>query len=383
MNKIKKFLKAMDCSAVFIAKNSDNAFAYFTELPLQWFDGASLVLKKGKKPLIICSSLEYKWIKGKKGFRVKQVKEKEDFKQILKKELTAKKIGVNKAGFCCKALGKLKRILGKKKVISIDKEIGKAMEIKSKQEIELIRKACSITTNALKKVPKLVKKGISEKELALALEFEMRKQGAEGIAFPLICASGKNAGIPHFIPSGKKIGKGFLLVDLGARYKNYCADVSRTFFVGKASEKEKEIYASVLKAKKKAEELLKGKKKAEKLLEGKKHAGNLLREKRNKEKMLLEKEVSAKKVYLAAEEELKKAGFKLVHALGHGVGINSHDFPRRINEKANFKLLEGMVFTLEPGIYDSRMGIRIEDTYLKTRKGFEKLSRFPEELAEI
>lgn len=353
-NKINELFKRTKCNTIFIAKNSqDTAFSYFTELPLQWFEGASLILKKGKKPLIVCSSLEYKWIAGKKGFRIAAIKKKEEFKKLLKKELSGKKIGINKNNFSCKGIAKLKRILGKKRLVSVDKEIERLMEIKSKEEIALIKKACEITTKALKIVPKLVKKGISEKDLALALEFEMRKQGAEDIAFPPICASGKNAGIPHFIPSKKKIEKGFLLVDLGARYKNYCADVSRTFYVGKASEKEKEIYYVVLNAKKKSEELLKN------------------------------ENIVAKKLHLIGEKELKKAGFELVHAIGHGVGLKVHDFPSRINAKANFKLKEGMVFTLEPGIYNNKFGIRIEDTYLKTKKGFEKLSKCSERLIEI
>lgn len=354
ISKIKQLFNLTKCNTIFIAKNvGDTDFSYFTELPMQWFEGATLILKKRKKPLIVCSSLENKWIAKKKGFLVTSVKKKEEYKKLLKKELSGKKIGVNKNSFSCKGIGKLKRILGKKKLVSVEKEIEKLMEIKTKKEIALIRKACKITMNALKKVPVLVKKGISEKELALQLEFEMRRNGAEGIAFPPICASGKNAGIPHFIPSEKRIGKGFLLVDLGARYKNYCADVSRTFFVGKASEKEKEIYAVVQNAKKKAEELL------------------------------LDENVSAKRLHLAAEKELKKAGFELVHSLGHGIGLKAHDFPARINAKANFKLKEGMVFTLEPGIYNNKMGIRIEDTYLKTKKGIEKLSKFSEKLTEI
>jgi len=353
MGKIESLFKSTDLDCILVRKSSQDVnFSYFTKLPLDYFDNALLVLKRNEKQIIFVSTLEYKWLAGNRNFDVSEVKKKEEFRKELKKEISCSKIGLNKDGLEYKTVGRFEHLFKNKSIVNISKDIEKLREIKDKDEINCIKKAGDITSKAFRLVPELVKDKLTEKQAVLELEYFMKKQGSETLAFPPIVASGKNAGIPHFIPSDKKIGNGFLMVDIGARYKNYCSDMSRTFFVGKPTKLDKKNYALVLEAKNSAESLLK---------EG----------------------ISARKVHITAEKILKKGNYALVHALGHGLGLKGHDVPYRLNAKANFKLKENMVLTIEPGIYDSKKGIRIEDVVLIKKKGFEYLGNFTRELSEI
>ena len=353
MDKIKQLFKQTNLDCILIRKNPlDVNFSYFTKLPLDYFDNALLVLKRNEKPIIFVSSLEYKWLAGRKDFDVREVKKREEFRKELKKEISCKKIGLDKSELNYSTAGQFERLFKNKSIVNVSKEIEKLREIKGTDEIECIRKAGNMTSKAFTLIPELVKDRLTEKQCVLELEYFMKKQGSETLAFPPIVASGKNAGIPHFIPSDKKIQNGFLMVDIGARYKNYCSDMSRTFFVGKPTNLDKKGYALVREAKNSAESLLK---------EG----------------------ISAKRIHNQAEKILKKGNYPLVHALGHGLGLKAHDVPARLNSKVRFKLKENMVFTIEPGIYDSQKGIRIEDVVLIKKKGFDYLGNFTRELIEI
>jgi len=327
-------------------------FSYFTSLPLNQFHGNALLLRKKRKPLIASTFLESGLLKEKKEFSVTELKKKADFVKLLKKQFPKKKIGINYSEHSAASLARLKRKLKGKKLVNISKELEKLREKKLKPEASKVFRAVKFTERALEKVPKLYKKGMTERELALKLEFEVRKAGAEGTSFPIIVASAKHASIPHYITADKKISKGFLLIDFGARYKNYCADLSRTFFVGKAGRKEKELYECVRNAKIAAEKIAKP-------------------------------GVKASALFNASDSVLKESGHKMKHALGHGIGLQDHDFPHGISAKAKWKLEEGMCIAIEPAVYGKTGGLRLEDNYYVSCDGIVRLSKAPKSLVEL
>ena len=144
-----------------------------------------------------------------------------------------------------------------------------------------------------------------------------------------------------------------MLIDFGAKYHNYCSDLTRTFFVGRAGEKEKELYSKVFEAQKMAEE---------KITEGAK----------------------ASEIFNEINSFLKReCGQELQHGLGHGLGLEVHDFPGGFTSVSKDILKENMVLTVEPGIYKKFGGIRIEDDILVLKKGCKKLSNASSELIEL
>ncbi|MDR0851313.1 MAG: aminopeptidase P family protein, partial [Clostridiales Family XIII bacterium] len=198
--------------------------------------------------------------------------------------------------------------------------------------------------------------GISEKEIAWEAEAAARKlYGADDLSFPVIVASGTNSSKPHHVPTDKKLEKGdFLTIDFGVRYKGYCSDITRTYFIGTPTEKQIEIYETVLNAAETA------KTRARIGMSG-------------KELDSIAREIIAAKGY----------GDNFPHSLGHGVGVEIHEAPR-ISQTGDQILEENMVFTIEPGIYVPGFGgVRIEDSVVLGPDGIRTLTNVPRELTVL
>jgi len=206
--------------------------------------------------------------------------------------------------------------------------------VKELEEIELIRKASAITDAAFEYVEKSIKAGITEKQLAWELEKALRERGSQSLPFDIIVGSGPNAALPHAKPSDRVINEGeTVVIDMGAKYAGYASDLSRTICVGKADTKLKKVYSTVYDAQAIAMAAI---------------AGGM----------------TGKKADAIARDVIKKAGYgeAFGHSLGHGVGLAEHELPY-LSPNAAEPLTEGMVFTVEPGIYLSGWGgVRIEDT---------------------
>ncbi|MHA1784970.1 MAG: M24 family metallopeptidase [Candidatus Helarchaeota archaeon] len=239
--------------------------------------------------------------------------------------------------------------LKKLKLRPASKLIESLRSIKSKKEIRLLRKAAKITDSAMKVAIDSIEVGITESEIAARLEYEMRKLGAQGIAFDTIVASGPNSAIPHATTSTRKIKKNeFILIDIGAIHEGYCNDMTRTVILGNASKKQKKFYDTVLKAKKNAEKTF-------------------------------ERGICSRKLDEVAREIIQKElKMEFIHSLGHGVGIDVHETPS-IGPSSENKLIKGNVFTIEPGVYEFNYGgVRLEDTYVITSdNSLESLNKFP------
>ena len=223
---------------------------------------------------------------------------------------------------------------------------------KNLQEIEFIKKAQSITDKTFEYILNEIKTGVTEKEIALKMEFFMRKCGSEGIAFDIIAVSGKNSSLPHGVPTDKIIENGdFLTLDFGAKWNGYCSDMTRTVAIGNPSQRQTEVYNTVLKAQKAALSAIKP-------------------------------EVTCKEIDKIARDIINQAGFEgcFGHGLGHSLGLEIHENPA-CNTRDETCLSEGMIMTVEPGIYlENEFGVRIEDMVLVTDNGNINLTKSPKEL---
>ena len=218
--------------------------------------------------------------------------------------------------------------------VNASKEIEQLASIKTEEEISYVKKACQIAEKAWLDVLPIIHEGMTERELANELEYRFKKFGASGTSFDSIIAFGKNAAVPHHETGDTKLKKNqCVLMDFGCLYKGYCSDMTRTLFFGEPDEKFLKAYLAVLTAHVKC---------AEGITEG-----------------MLGKEADQ-----IARDHLKSLGYGkyFTHSLGHGIGVNIHEFPT-LSPKGESALKENMVFSNEPGVYlDGKFGIRIEDS---------------------
>ena len=218
--------------------------------------------------------------------------------------------------------------------VDASKEIVELMSVKTEEEIVYLKKACQIAEKAWLDVIPLIREGMTERELANELEYRFKKFGASGTSFDTIIAFGKNAAVPHHETGDTKLKKNqCVLMDFGCLYKGYCSDMTRTLYFGEPDEKFLKAYLAVLTAHVKC---------AENIVAG----------------------MTGKEADAIAREHLSSLGYgKLfTHSLGHGIGVNIHEFPT-LSPKGEAVLKENMVFSNEPGVYlDGKFGIRIEDS---------------------
>ncbi len=223
---------------------------------------------------------------------------------------------------------------------------------KQADEVEKIRKAASIADEAFSSILKQIQPGISEKSIAFALEYEMRHRGATSVSFDIIVAAGEHAALPHARPSDTALAVGDLVaLDFGCVYEGYCSDMTRTIGIGHLTVEKQKIYHTVLKAQHAALQSIKAK-------------------------------IAAKEVDGVAREIITQAGYGeyFGHGLGHGVGLQVHEAPR-MSPISEDVLSEGMVVTVEPGIYVPTVGgVRIEDLVYITKGGIENFTKSPKDL---
>jgi len=228
-------------------------------------------------------------------------------------------------------------------------------EVKQPHELELLRRAIAITDEAFAHICDWIQPGMTEKEVEQEIARSMVSLGADEPAFDSIVASGPNGSMPHAIPGERCIQPGELVtIDMGARYKGYCADMTRTICLGEPAEpRMREIYDAVLKAMKTCEAGL--------------HAG-----------------ISSRDADALARNVLETAGLVeyYIHSTGHGVGLQVHEGPNLSQRVPEDKLLPaGAVVTIEPGVYIPGWGgARIEDCGLITQNGLEVLTQSPAQL---
>lgn len=266
--------------------------------------------------------------------------------------LGVRRLGVEASGISLAAFKELEVAANGVQLIPIKDEIDRLRGIKREEEIMYIRKAISTAERALEEVLPLVTPGVKEVELAAELEYRMKKMGGEKPPFDCIVASGPRSALPHAQPAHRQIESGdLLLFDFGSRCGGYCSDETVTFVFGSCTEEHRRIYGIVKDAHDRA---------IEKVRPG----------------------IPLAEIDALARGIIDRAGYAphFGHGTGHGIGLCVHEWPA-VRKESNDIAQEGMVFTIEPGIYIPGWGgVRIEDMVLVTSAGHEVLTKISKEL---
>jgi Xaa-Pro dipeptidase len=267
-----------------------------------------------------------------------------------------RRVGINFSGVSY--LGwesEAKPLLGAREFVDVSHAFSESRLIKDPDELETISKAALIISEALADVPELLQEGMTERSLKAKIDYSMVEKGADSPSFDSIIAFGENSAIPHHSPGERRLRRGdTVLIDVGARYRLYCSDITRTFFFGRASALQRQVYAKVLEAQ---TEALAG------IREG----------------------VTGRAVHQIAARTIDDSRFKgrFTHGLGHSLGLEVHDGPGLSRQNAR-ELKRGMVVTVEPGIYlPGEGGVRIEDDVVVTKASCKILTKSPRELIEV
>lgn len=348
MDSLKKILASLVVDAILITDLKN--IRYFTG-----FTGSSALCLYSKKGIFFITDFRYKEqsLKEVKGWDI--IIDKKKF-NALKKILT--KHNLKKIAFeSTISFEHLEILKGfKVKLIPLKRKILRLRESKTPEEVEKIRTAIKRAEEGFLKVKEMLKPGVAERDIAIELEYQIKRLGSGRLPFEVIVASGENSVLPHARSSVKKLEPGDLvLIDWGAEADGYYSDMTRTFLIkGKRNEDKKKIYSIVKKAQ---EEALK----------------------------VIRPGISASQVDRTARQYIEKMGYGKAfgHSTGHGVGLDIHELPS-ISVSSREKLKTGMIFTVEPGIYLNGIGgVRIEDMVLVTNHGAEILTHLPKDLEEI
>ena len=266
-------------------------------------------------------------------------------------------VGFEEATLAYAGLERMKKVLdGVELVSGASALLDGLREFKDEDELKYTAQAQDIADAAFRHILKFIKPEMTELEVALELEFFMRRQGAEGIAFETIAVSGSASSMPHGVPRPVKLEKGFLTMDYGAKVNGYCSDMTRTVVLGKADADMKKLYDTVLKAQLAALDVI-------------------------------EEGADCRGVDKVARDIIYGAGYEgcFGHGLGHGVGMYIHEAPRLSQgAKEGAKLISGQIVTVEPGIYlEGKYGCRIEDMVCVQPGGKHNFTHSPKEMIEL
>lgn len=341
LEKLKALLKKSSVDA-FLIENPVNLF-YLTGLH---FSAGSLLISETATLLLV----DGRYIESAKKqtlYPCEQVKE-ETMKEWLKSHHILK-LGFEKEGTTYKRFLDLKEAVCPIELGPVDSPVSELRTIKDEHEIEALKKAARLGDEGYSHLLTLLKEGVQESELATELEFFWKKKGAEGVAFDPIIAFNTNGSMPHYRAGKEKlVANSSVLIDCGVLLNNYHSDMTRVFFFGNPAPEIQTILQIVREAQEKALAICK--------------PGTALKE--------LDK---------AARGFITEKGYGdfFNHNLGHGVGLEIHEAPsiRSKGKEADCELKEGMVITIEPGIYLPGIGgVRWEDTIVIRPNGYERIT---------
>ncbi|MGE4483514.1 MAG: M24 family metallopeptidase [Oscillospiraceae bacterium] len=226
--------------------------------------------------------------------------------------------------------------------------------VKTREELDIMIKAQRIAEKSFNEILGIISTDITEKDLASELLYRMLKNGAEDSSFDIIVVSGVRSSMPHGVPEDRKIQKGFLTIDFGAKVDGYCSDTTRTLCIGQPTDEMKKAYDTVLEA----------------------QAAGISAARAN---------IMGQEIDKAARDVIYSAGYEgyFGHAFGHSLGLDIHESPNASPSEEKI-IPAGAVISAEPGIYiPGKFGIRIEDVIYITPEGCENITRLPKELTVI
>ena len=290
-----------------------------------------------------------------KGSEIVRYKKKIEGITFLLSDLKLKQIGFESASLTLSTHRTLLERLDDVKLIPLEEELKNLRAVKDGGELDFLHRAIDISSKAFSSMVEILKEGVIEREAALEMEFSMKRNGADDLGFDIIIASGKRSALPHGKASDKRIEKGnFILIDFGSEFQGYHSDQTRTLVCGQPTPEQKKVYQVVRDAQQRG---------IEKVRPG----------------------VPLLEIDGAAREHIRSHGYGdyFGHGLGHGIGLAVHEDPA-VNYENKGLVQEGMIFTVEPGIYIPDWGgVRIEDMVRVTSQGAELLTYLPRDLQSI
>ena len=337
-----------------VEPNLDMSFFYATGIPTGLFESCVAIVKPSGVE-VLSSELEELSARS-AGARTTVFKSRQDRIDLVRKRLKGmKRIGVNSEEVTHANYQFLRKHSVGAKLIDVSEAIANARMLKDEEEIRHIERACVIASKTAETVPELVRRNQTETEAAAEINFKMMTLGASGPAFETNASFGPSSAEPHYSPGKKRLKAGqFALFDFGAKSERYVSDITRTFVCAKPVSKQKKIYEVVLQAQLAAIDTIR---------DG----------------------VHGKDVDMAARKIIDGSPFKgkFIHSTGHGIGLSVHD-PGSVSSSRDMILKEGMVLTVEPGIYIKGFGgVRIEDDVLVTKGGCKILTKASKEFLSV
>lgn len=356
VEEIQSYLQQNHIDAAFIT-TPDNVFyvSGFKSNPHERLLG--VIIFKDAEPFLICPQMEIQDAKAAGwSYEVIGHQDTDNSMEVLAQAITSRDIqpttfAIEKAQLIVERLEALQQSFPQANFVRLDEKINAMRVIKDESELDKLRKAAELADYAIEIGCREIAEGKTEMEILTAIENAIQDKGCK-MSFETMVLSGPKTASPHGHPGARKIEKGdMVLFDLGVIYDGYCSDITRTVAFGEPSEAQKEIYHAVLAANQNAVSAVKP-------------------------------GVRAMDLDKIARDTITEAGFGeyFTHRLGHGLGISVHEFPS-VTGTNDMTMEEGMVFTIEPGIYKSDVtGVRIEDDVVVTKDGVEVLTKFPKDL---
>jgi Xaa-Pro dipeptidase len=337
-----------------VEPNLDLSFFYATGVDSGLFEQCAVILWPDGSSDLFTSALEETSARSSKS-NLYVFQKKSEKEELVREALKgARRLGVCGAGLTYRMLQDVRR-MSDAEIVDIWKAVEAARLIKDDKELENLRQACRIASEVGKELPWIVKEGMAEYEASAEVTYRMTRKGANAASFITNASFGANSAEPHHSPGSGRLRKGdTVLFDYGALYNRYGSDVTRTFFLGPATKKQRDMYQVVLEAQLAGIRAIR--------------AG-----------------VNGKDVDAAARSVIDASPFKglFIHSLGHGIGLSVHDGGRMAPEH-DLILQENMILTVEPGVYvRGEGGVRIEDDIRVTKDGCEVLTSAPKELTVI
>ncbi len=334
--------------------NLDLALFYVTGADSGLFEGCAVVLCRDGSVELMTSALEETSARTTNA-KLSVFRKRSERDEMLRKALAREeKLGISGTGLSFRAFKEMQKLTDAE-MIDITDAIDAARSIKDEEEIERMRRACRIGAEVGDELADIIRPGMTEYEAAAEVSYRMQKRGASAPSFATNASFGANSAEPHHSPGDDKLRKGdAVLFDFGALYRRYGSDITRTFFHGKVSKKQRQMYEVVLQAQQAAIDGI--------------HPG-----------------MTGAEADALARNIIDASPFQgmLIHSLGHALGLAVHD-GGRLAPNSDQVLRKNMIMTVEPGVYiRGEGGVRIEDDVLITSKGCEVLTNCSKELRVV